>query len=529
MVKRPTRAAAAASARLIAYAESGDSFRDTVEEYRWGFLPSIGLAIGPDTRLTYDLEKTRVEKPFDRGIVVLNDDFQTVPRNRYLGEPGDGDHIARAEGHQLRLQHDFDNRWSVLLGASIRDTLLTGLSSDPDQSGSRQPVFGDGRSLARERRSRLYDSEQRVFRGELSGEFDTGSLRHRILVGADHDLFDNYQQFGRRRPPAISTNPSEEAAYIIDILDPVYGRFDPPVPLPNNDRLDRQSSTGLFVQDQIDLTDRLQVRVGARYDNFTLRTENYITNVFSECKADRVSPQFGIVYELAAPVTLYAAYSEGFRANIGTDVTGRIFDPEISKSMEAGAKLTLLNGALTGTLRLYQLEKDNVLASDINNPGFSVAIGEARSRGVELDLDGRLPGGFDVLLSYAYVDAESRSTVLDPNFSFVIEPGDPLINIPDHMLNVQASKTFALGDRRAKLGGGMQYVGERLGATGTEFTLPDHLLLRLFGEVELRDKVALFGTVSNLFDTHWYANSYSQLWVQPGAPRTATIGFRAGF
>ncbi len=43
------------SARLIGYIEGGDTFRDTVEEYRWGFLPSIGIAIGPDTRLTYDL------------------------------------------------------------------------------------------------------------------------------------------------------------------------------------------------------------------------------------------------------------------------------------------------------------------------------------------------------------------------------------------------------------------------------------------------------------------------------------------
>ena len=61
---------------------------------------------------------------------------------------------------------------------------------------------------------------------------------------------------------------------------------------------------------------------------------------------------------------------------LGTDAAGRIFDPEISKSIEAGVKLTLMNGALTGTFTVYQLEKDNVLASDINNPGFSVAIGE---------------------------------------------------------------------------------------------------------------------------------------------------------
>ena len=519
----------ALSARLIGYIEDGDTFRDTVNEYRWGFLPSIGLAIGPDTRVTYDLEKTRVEVPFDRGIVVLNGDFETVPRNRYLGEPGDGDHIARAEGHSLRVQHDFNDRWSLLLGGSIRDTLLTGLSSDPDLSGSRQKLFRDGRSLARERRSRLYDSQQTVVRGEVSGEFTTGALRHRVLFGADHDEFDNYQQFGRRRPPALSTNPTDAESYVIDIFDPVYGRFDPPSPLPNNDRLDRQTSTGIFVQDQIELTDSLQVRLGARYDDFTLRTENYLTGVNSERKDGRISPQFGLVYELAPTITLFAAYSEGFRANIGTDVTGRIFDPESSRSIEAGAKVTLLNGALTGTFSIYQLDKNNVLASDINNPGFSVAIGEARSRGVELDVEGHIPGDLDVLLSYAYVDAESRSSVLDPNFSFVIVPGDPLLNIPDHTLNAQISKSFAVAGRDAKLGGGIQYVGERLGATGTDFYLPDHALFRIFGEAEIMPNVTLFGTIANLFDANWYANSYSQLWVQPGAPRTATLGFRAGF
>jgi len=71
----------------------------------------------------------------------------------------------------------------------------------------------------------------------------------------------------------------------------------------------------------------------------------------------------------------------------------------------------------------------------INNPGFSVAIDEARSRDVELDLDGELPGEVAYRLSYAYTDAEARSRVLDPNFSFEIQPGDPLINIADHQLH----------------------------------------------------------------------------------------------
>lgn len=517
------------TARLIGYAESGGSFRDTVDQKRWGFLPSIGLALGDRTRVTYDFEWTRTEVPFDRGIVVLNNDFRTVPRSRFLGEPGDGDTVARATGHQLRVQHDFDDRWSLLVGGSLRDTLLTGFSSDAELVASRQKLYIDGRSLSRQRRYRRYDSRQWVVRAELSGAFDTGSLTHRILIGADHDVFDNDQQFLRVRPPVVNAGTTDRAGNVVDILNPVYGRFPLPVPGPQNDRLDVQQSTGIFVQDQIALTDRLQVRFGGRYDAVRLRTDNRLSRVNSARDANRFSPQAGIVYRVSDPLTLYAAYGEGFRANIGTDVSGAIFDPETSTSKEVGAKLTLLGGRLNGTVALFQLDKRNVLASDTNNPGFSVAIGKARSRGVELDIGGRLPGNVDVLLSYAYIDAEARSTLLEPNFNFQIRPGDPLINIPDHNLNVQVAKRFAIVGRGAQLGAGMQHVGERSGETGTAFTLPSHTLFRVFGDVELTKGVTLFGTVQNLFDRHWYANSYHPLWVQPGTPRTATIGLRAGF
>lgn len=517
------------TARLIGYAEKRDSFRDTIEEKRWGFLPSIGLSLGDRTRITYDFEWTRVEVPFDRGIVVLNNNFNTVPRSRFLGEPGDGDTVARATGHQLRLQHELNDSWSLLVGASLRDTLLTGSSSDAELVPSRQKIFVDGRSLSRQRRSRRYDSRQWVVRAELSGEFETGGLRHRVLIGADHDVFDNEQDFRRFRPPVITGATTDQAAYIIDALNPVYGRFALPVPAPLNDRLDSQRSTGIFVQDQLSLTDRLQIRIGARYDDFRLRTDNRLTGIDTRRSKGRFSPQAGIVYRLSDPLTFYAAYGEGFRANIGTDVLGRIFDPEISRSTEIGVKLTALGGRLTGTLAVFQLEKSNVLASDTNNPGFSVAIGKARSRGVEFDLNGQLPGDIDLLLSYAYLDAEARSSVRDPNFSFQIRPGDPLINIPDHSLNVQLSKRFSIAGRQAQFGAGVQYVGERSGETGTAFTLPSHTLFRLFGDVELLDGIDLFASVQNLFDTKWYANSYSPLWVQPGAPRTATIGVRAAF
>ena len=364
---------------------------------------------------------------------------------------------------------------------------------------------------------------------QLDGEFQLGSFWHRLLIGADYDRFKNYQDFRRVRPAGLASNPSDEQSYAVDIDNPVYGRFPLPTPLPNNDRLDIQESIGVFLQDQVELTERLQLRLGARYDDYELRTENYITDIDSERQEGRLSPQLGVVYELSEPVVLYANYGEGFRANIGTDVNGNIFDPEETRAVEAGAKLALFDGAIDATVAVFSQEKKNVLASDINNPGFSAAIGKARSRGVELDVSGELPAEVEFRLSYAYTDAEARSSVLDPNFSFEIKPGDPLANIPDHQFNAQAQKRFTVADKQTMAGAGLRYVSERLGATGTDFTLPDYTLFRLFGDVQLTDNLAVFANIDNVFNTHWYASSYSQLWVQPGTPRTATVGLRATF
>ena len=517
------------TARLIGYAESGDTFRDTVSQRRWGFLPSVGLAIGDATRLIYDMEWTRVAVPFDRGIVVLDDDFRTVPRSRFLGEPGDGVTVARAFGHQLRLQHDFGGGWSLLLGASHRDTKLTGASSDAETAAARQKLFVDGRTLSRQRRTRRYTSMHSVFRAELAGEFMTGAIRHRVLIGGDIDYFDTDQYFTRFRGPVVTAATTDRQGYAIDIRDPVYGRWPVPTGVPITDRLDVQRTLGAYVQDQISLSDRLQVRVGGRVDSFLLRVDNRLLDTEGRRSRARFSPQAGVVYDLAAPLSLYAAYGEGYRANIGTDARGTVFAPETSKSIEAGVKLTAFGGRLNGTLAVYQLDKANVLATDTANPGFSVAIGKARSRGVELDVAGQLPGRVDVLLSYGYTDAEARSRVRDPNFSFEILPGDPLINIPAHNGNVQLAKHLTVGARAALLGAGVQYVGKRSGETGTRFALPSHTLARVFGEVDLTPRTTLFGSVTNLFDTHWYANSYAPVWVQPGAPRTATVGVRARF
>ena len=512
--------------RLNGYYENAGSFRDTLESTRYGVMPSALWRLGENTSLSYELERTRQEIPFDRGVVAINNRLGVVPVGRFLGEPGDGPLQADATGHQLQLQHEFSDDWSLLLGAGYRETDLEGSSTEAELAGSRQRLLTDGQTLSRQRRFRDYEATHTVFRGELSGRFSTGQFEHRILIGADKDTFENSQLFLRIRPGSAAGQ-TPQTGNQINIFNPVYGQFPLPTPGPQTNRLDELGAWGFYVQDQVRLTDRLQVRLGARYDDFTNESLNRATGARSSVSDDKVSPQIGIVFDATDALTLYAAYGQGFRQNSGADFAGRPFEPEESESAEIGARFDI--AGLQATLALFSMTKTNILTADPVNAGFSIAIGEARSQGVEVDLAGELPGGVNVWLSYAYVDAQAANDVLDFNFALTIRSGDRLINVPEHTLSLTASRGFELGGRDLELGGSLLYVGERLGETATTFELPSYTTLRLFGSYALTDALEIAAEVNNLADEEYYTNSFSRLWVAPGAPRNATVTLRYRF
>ena len=118
--------------------------------------------------------------------------------------------------------------------------------------------------------------------------------------------------------------------------------------------------------------------------------------------------------------------------------------------------------------------------------------------------------------------------MIDPN-SVQIASGDSLLTIPRRTVNVQLARDMAIGAVTGRIGIGLQHVGTRLGETGTAFMLPLHTGARLFARANLTKNIEVFGEVQNLFNRRWFANSYSTLWLQPGAPRAASIGVRTRF
>ncbi len=506
--------------RLVGFWEDADSFRDTVETKRYGFTPSLVVTLGDATQFNYELEYTKQKIPFDRGVVAVDGELGVIPTSTFLGEPEDGPLEGEVLGHQLELQHDFSEDWSALLGFTYRDTSLEGFSTEPELSTSRQLLLVDGENLTRQRRYRNYDAEFTAIRTEVAGKFETGALSHRVLLGGDYDEFVNDQMFMRYRAPSLSSNPTLEQLIAIDIFNPVYGQYTLPEVSPLTDRVETQEAYGFYLQDQVTLSERLELRVGLRYDSFDQTIENRLSDSVFENDADRVSPQAGVVFKATDTISLYASYGEGFRQLTGADVNGNGFDPNTTDAFEAGLKFELNGGRLQGIATYFRINQDNILVGDPDNPFNLLAIGSARSQGFEFDLSGEVTDGLNVLLSYAYVDAETRDAVLDPNFNLPIEAGARLINIPDHTLSAQIAKDIDIMDRPGRVGAGVLHVGDRLGETASDFELPAYTTARIFADYSPIDGVNVGASIDNLFDEEFYTNSFSRLWVQPGAPRT---------
>jgi iron complex outermembrane receptor protein len=520
--------------RLVGFYEDAESFRETVESQKVGFYPSLKWQMSDDTSFSYELEYTKQEIPFDRGV-AFTEEFGFTPRRTFVGEPGDGPIDTEVVGHQFEIQHDISDKWSLLTGFGYRETSLIGNASETNFAG-RQTLFLDGSTLSRFFRFRDFDSEYTVLRAELAGEFNTGALRHRVLLGADYDRFENRLFILRARPGFFSADTDiatlDPSAYrFLDVFNPVYGQSPIPVPGPNTDREEVLTGAGIYFQDQIDISDQFQIRIGGRFDDFeqdlsNLRASPVTTTTTSDT---RFSPQVGAVYLLSEGLSLYASYGEGFRQQTGSDFLGNQFEPNITESTEMGVKADLdaLGSDISGTISLaaFQVNQSNILVNDDRPEAvaagfFSTSAGEAQSRGVEVDVNLEFSNDMRLWLSYAYTDAEFTTSNPDADFGALIEAGDPLINSPKNQLNIQVSKGFDIADMNAQVGAGVLYTDERLGWTGFDFSLPSYTTVRLFGELKPSERLSVRLDIDNLFDETFYTNSFADVWVEPGAPRS---------
>jgi iron complex outermembrane recepter protein len=490
--------------RLNLAAEDNDSFRDKITSRREFVAPALTFRASHDTLFSYDGEYLRQETPLDRGVVAVNNRLGVVPVSRFLGEPADGPITVDNRTHQLALDHSFSADWRTRLAYGYKEGTLEGFSTEPS-------ALREGRTLRRQRRYRDYDSTDHSVQAELHGRVQTGSVVHNLVMGADTYRFE-MEQLMRR------VNPNDAAPYAIDIFEPVYGG-EQPQPTPNTHRFERQKAHAIFLQDQLEFGPQWRLLLGARVDNYRQSLQDLRRGTRTTQSATEVSPRIGVVYLATDSISLYSNLSDSFRPNSGADIRGQAFDPETGRSAEVGVKLETADGRFGSTLALFRAEKDNVVTSDPLNPGFSIAAGEVRSQGLELDLAGQVTDHLRLSASYAYIDAE----VTRDN---TIAKGSRLLNVPEHSANLLAVQRLGPGS----VGAGVTYVGKRSGEGMDQgFELPAYTTVKLLGRYQASPSVGLSLDVANLFDRDHYLSSYSSLWVTPGTRRTLTAGLEYSF
>ncbi|RKT60840.1 iron complex outermembrane receptor protein [Azonexus fungiphilus] len=498
--------------RLNVAVEDKGSFRDHIDSQRYLVAPSFTWVLSPNTLVNYDLELLRHKAPMDRGVVAVGGRTGSISRETFLGEPGDGDITIDNQTHQLTLEHEFSSDWKAKAGLAYRTTDLEGYSTEVRPSNPLLFVPPGSRNVNRERRYRNYDSEDVSFQGEVHGKFTTGSLKHELLTGLDSYRFSLDSVMMRVRP----------ADYSIDIDNPVYGQ---PLPTPtaNTDTLEKQRATGVFLQDQIHLAEDWRLLLGVRHDRFHQTIDNRRTGLRSKQSEGKTTPRVGLTWLLSPTVSLYALASESFRPNTGSSFAGAAFAPEEGRAKEVGIKYESADKRYGGTLSLFDIDKKNVLTNDPANAGFSLAAGEARSRGVEIDVSGQLTAKLRVTANYAYTDAEITK---DNNAALV---GARLLNVPKHSGSVLAMYEDGFAAGRYGVGAGATHVGKRAGNALATFDLPAYTTARLMAYWKPSQNLRFSLDVENLFDKTYYASSYDVAWVTPGTPRTITLGMQTRF
>lgn len=496
--------------RLNVAAEDGASRTSLVDNKKYVVAPALTWLIDNDTILQYEAEFIRIRTPLDRGLVQVNGKVDALPRDRYLGEPSRDNLHVGGDTHQLTLDHDLGNGWRTRVGASYRETELTGDAVDLNGT-----LRADGRTLTRRDSWRSLPSRDTSVQAEVEGKVRTGAFSHTLLAGLTSSRVAMGQDIWYSN---LATQPQT-----IDIYDPVYGQ--------PRSRLvrgiwqdDRQRATGVFLQDQIDLTDKWKLLTGVRFDRFNQDLTNLLTNTHQVQAHSATSPRMGLTYMLSERSSVYATAGRSFRPNSGLDENGAAFAPQKAKAVEVGAKWLSADQRMNGAVAVFDITKSNVLTPSPTHPSYSIAAGEVRSRGFEADLAGQMDTHWRLSANLAYTDA---TVTRDNNAALV---GKRLLNIPRVSAGLFALREDKLASGgRYGIGGGLVHVGERTGTATDTYRLPAYTTVRLTSYWQMDDRTRLTLEVHNLLNKTYYTASWGGLTVQPGLGRQVVASVRAAF
>jgi iron complex outermembrane receptor protein len=528
--------------RAMAVFQKADTFRDFGKSDRTSVTGALTWRPRAGTELIVEGGGVRQNYIADFGVPVVGDRPAALPIERSFGDPNDPEDSLSRANLGWELSQRVSGTWQ------LRHRFLFGDNDSDDDFINPAPAFGnalraDGQTLDRnifyqESHARIYTTN-----AELVATIPVGPTRHHALAGVDvNNTSGEYRTFGNFTTPnpllAINIyNPSP--SYGLDPALFLRERDVPTSPLNYSEFIDE--NRGIYFEDRMSLGRKFHALAGGRYDwarvargrgvdaaSAEHAVENSVPSIIR--RDEKFTGRLGLLAQPVPALALYGSWSTSFGANNGITAAGIAHPPQEGEQFEVGAKGNLGASAFA-TVSVFRLARQNLLTPDLStpDPSDSIAIGESRSRGLELDVTGRVVGSLDVLASYAYTDAE----VWRDNAGL---QGKRLSNVPAHAGSVWLRYQFE--GRPLTVGGGLFAVGERQGDASNTFLLEGYGRVDVMGAYRWRITGSTLHAqlnVRNVLNTTYFestdqfSNVAPRLGVYPGAPRAVTLTVRVEF
>ncbi len=479
--------------RLLGEREESEYWRNFGNTERMLLAPSFAWS-GEKLRVNLNYEYLDFEVPFDRGTVFLNGEALDIPSSRRFGE-----RFEKMDGISqfAQMQTEYDLTPTL----KLRNVIAWSNEINSDRRAmvaSLSPTGATTRTV-----QGVDDRERDTFYAsfDVQGNFTAASIQHEVLAGVDYEKVD-------------AEDPSffrQTAVGGFNVFNPVYGVLSEPTTITAANTFAWQSTNSeienksLFLQDSIHFGEQWIALVGGRYQQSeqfatqrNLRLANPLEVITNNSKHNVFLPRLGLVYRPQQWLSLYGNYSESFKPNVFNADTQGSLDPEEGVVYEIGAKLDFVNG-IAATVALYNINKENVLFTE---GGISRAAGEVRSRGLEVDIAGKIAQNWDLIGTYAYTDTEILKDLPTTE-------GKRLVNSPQNMaslyLNYHTGSPADGGEWT--LGGGARYVGERPVDAVNTFFLDSYTVADAYAAYKWKawgHLATLRLNVKNLFDKTYY-------------------------
>lgn len=498
--------------RLNALYQHEQSFRDFETDInRFAVAPVLHWKVGDRTDLTVSLDYIREEKPADFGITQLGDGVAPVSRSFVTNNPDDSITTSYlSTGYSF--EHRFSDNWKLRNGFRY-------INYNYGYSVLALPFIVLDADIIRFFATQEGSDRSYSLTTNVVGQFATGTIKHTLITGIDLNRSESriFTLFGDPSP--------------LNIFEPDYdlipkpGRSELP---PFADTRTTSNRLGIYLQDQIYLLNNLILVAGLRYDTITQKTSNietaFTTEGVSRQTDDAVTPRVGLLYRPIPELALFANYSQSFRPSTSLTASGSPLQPEEGEGFEVGLKTELFNQKLLATFTYFDITKKNVGVVDPNNPLFSIATGEQKSRGVEFDIAGEIIPGWKVIGSYAYIDAR----VTDDTDETII--GNRLFGIPRNKASLWSTYEIQQGSLKGLgFGLGFEYVSNRFGDLANSFRVGDYLIGNAVVYYR-RDNYRLAINFRNLSNASYIrALTGNDGGIEPGEPLTIVGSFALQF